>query len=284
MTVTDNKTKHNNGVVLINYSDERYTRAQKKNTKSALKVGGFRKVISFGPEDLDDNFRYSNESILRYRRGGGYWLWKPYIIHKALMMMSEGELLFYCDSGSEFVNSIDSLLSSCGSNFNIVPFEIQTIEKHWTKRDCFVLMDLDCESIRNSKQICSGFSLWQKSDFTINFVKEWMTYSQDERIVTDMPNVLGQSNYEGFVEHRHDQSIFSLLIKKYKIQVYRDPAQHGNLERSLYPASAYPQLLLSTRQMNTTLFEFIKKKLRPFLPAAFRAFYNKKLKYSRKVI
>ena len=44
-----------------------------------------------------------------------------------------------------------------------------------------------------------------------------MGYACDARIITDMPNVCGKQNYRGFIEHRHDQSIFSLLTKKYQV-------------------------------------------------------------------
>ena len=41
-------------------------------------------------------------------------------------------------------------------------------------------------------------------------ISEWFTYVQDERIVTNLPSVV-TSNYNEFIENRHDQSIFSLL-------------------------------------------------------------------------
>ena len=40
-------------------------------------------------------------------------------------------------------------------------------------------------------------------------------YAQDKRIITDDDNEMGVDNYEGFRDHRHDQSILSLLVKKY---------------------------------------------------------------------
>ena len=37
----------------------------------------------------------------------------------------------------------------------------------------------------------------------------------DKRIITDDPNEPGVENYPDFKEHRHDQSILSLLVKKF---------------------------------------------------------------------
>ena len=47
------------------------------------------------------------------------------------------------------------------------------------------------------------------------FVSEWLTYAQDARAITDDDNVLGSNNYPDFREHRHDQAIMSLLVKKW---------------------------------------------------------------------
>jgi hypothetical protein len=278
MIVWHNKKKNNNGVTLVNYSNEKYTHAQKINTKTALKIGRFKKVISYSPSDIDVDFWNKNKLIFEQARGGGYWLWKSYFIKKTLSEMNEGERLFYCDSGSLFINSIDQLLNCFESTVDIMPFELQNIEKYWTKRDCFQLMCCDEPKILESKQIQATFCLWRKSNFSMRFVEEWLHYAQDERILTDIENQLGFSNYLGFVEHRHDQSIFSLLIKKYKIKAYRDPSQFGSNLIGLYPDSKYPQILISTRQMNITYFEFMKKKLRKDLLPKSHDYYSKFVK------
>lgn len=276
--ITLNKNSRNYGITLINYSNERYTKAQKINTISALKIGGFKKVISYSQNDIDVDFWNKNKEILQQTKGGGYWLWKSYFIKKGLLEIKEGEYLFYCDSGSRFIGSIDKLIESFDDNFDIMPFELQAIEKYWTKRDCFKLLECDEFNIIESKQILATFSLWKKTQFSMRFVEEWLHYAQDERILTDIDNILGFPNYDGFVEHRHDQSIYSILTKKNKLKVYRDPSQFGNNYKDLYLDSTYPQVLLSTRQMNITYFEYIKKKLRPFLHSKFRLFYRSQLK------
>ena len=39
------------------------------------------------------------EPFINYKRGGGYWLWKPYIIFRELSKISENDILVYCDAG-----------------------------------------------------------------------------------------------------------------------------------------------------------------------------------------
>jgi hypothetical protein len=53
-------------------------------------------VMVFGPGDIDDDFRNAagvasadNANTLGVERGVGLWLWKPYVIRKALLMLEE---------------------------------------------------------------------------------------------------------------------------------------------------------------------------------------------------
>ncbi len=67
------------------------------------------------------------------------------------------------------------------------------------------------------------------------FVSEWLTYAQDSRAITDDKNVLGKPNYDDFRENRHDQTILSLLAKKWNLKIYPDPSQYGKTKRP-YPS------------------------------------------------
>lgn len=265
-------------IVLVNYSDKNYTKAQKINSKSALKFGEFDSIISYSPEDIDSFFYNKNKHILDQKKGGGYWLWKPYFIKKTLERLEWGEYMFYCDSGSRFIGSIHSVFSSINLNQDLISFELQSIEKKWTKRDCFLLMECDKTNFFETKQRLAGFSLWKKTDFSMRFVDEWLSYAQDERILTDIENRLGLPNLDGFVDHRHDQSIFSLLTKKYNLKAFRDPSQFGNNYISLYLDSTYPQIIVSTRQKNISLYELLKKKIRPYINPNLRKLYLKHVK------
>ena len=98
---------------------------------------------------------------------------------------------------------------------------IQThyIEKFWTKRDAFILLGADMPFFTETPQYMAGIQIYKKSKFTEYFLEEVLYYSQDKRIITDEPNTLGFNNYKGFKENRHDQTVFSIMIKKYG-QVY----------------------------------------------------------------
>lgn len=274
MKIVNNIKSQTSKVILVNYSNKYYLKSQRRNTETGLSVGGFYKVISYSDKDIDKDFYIQNIDILKEKKGNGYWLWKPYFIKKTLEQMEDGELLYYCDSGSHFIGPINEIIDLI-INQDIVPFELQQKEKLWTKKDAFVLMNCNDSFFYDTKQRLGSFSLWKKTDFTMKFVNEWLFYACDKRILTDIDNTLGLSNYGGFVDHRHDQSIFSLLTKKYNIDAYRDPSQFGNNFKELYPESKYPQILVSTRQKDISLLMKLKKKAKPYLSNSLLNLYRK---------
>jgi len=254
--------------ILINYANVDFRKSQKLNTITGKKVGLFDKVISYSPKDIEPEFFERNKKILSQKRGNGYWLWKPYFIKKSLEVLNFGDFLFYCDSGAYFIKPITPLIDislDCGQD--IIVFELSHLEKIWTKRDAFILMDCDSPKYSESKQRLASYSLWKKSRFTMDLIHEFLCYSQDERIITDLENQCGHPNYPEFDENRHDQSIFSLLTKKYDLDAYRDPSQYGNELKQFYPNSQYEQLIQHTRERGVPfLHKAIRKIQRLTIP------------------
>lgn len=232
-------------IKLINYGDGKFKKAQKLNTKTAYSKGKVENVISYSSADLDQDFLKKNESILTQKRGAGYWLWKPYLIKKTMDIMQEGDYLVYSDSGIYFIDSVEYLINALEiTKQDIMPFSTgKHIEKNWTKRDIFVEMNCDTEYFWNSRQLWAGFILFKVTEKSKAFVQEWLDWCEQGHLLTDEKSI--NPNLEGYIETRHDQSIYSLLIKKYGYVDFRDPSQHGvfrkerfskeSLERSNYP-------------------------------------------------
>ncbi len=170
--------------------------------------------------------------------------------------------MFYCDSGSYFVNSIENLIHALEkSEQDLLCFELGEYEKHWTKRDAFVLLDCDDAKFTETKQRLASFSLWRKSALTTALAAQWLAAAQDERLLTDLPNQMGLPNFDGFRAHRHDQSIFSLLTKRHGLPAFRDPSQWGNTGADGDPDSAYPQVIVHTRSKNHSVPQKIVREI-----------------------
>ena len=235
---------------LVTFSDKKYRYNQFLNKASAQRYCSFDKILDYTPSDIDKKFYRLNKNILNEAKGSGYWLWKPYMILKALNRTSEGDIIFYCDSGSVFVSPVQPLLDLTNQfPQDVIPFGLELLEKHYTKRDAFVLMNCDEAKFTDTDQRLASFIVLRNSKASKNFVSEWLQYCTDERILTDKENTQGKDNDAEFLHHRHDQSVFSLLTKKYDLTVFRDPSQWGNSQIQNYSNSNYGQVLNHTRHI-----------------------------------
>ena len=251
-------------IIAINYANKAFKKSQKLNAKTAIRVGGADKVICYTRDDIDLEFFAKNKSVLQVKRGDGYYLWKPYFMYKAYQELKDGDYLIYTDSGSVYVNRIQYLIDCMEKeDMEIMVFSLENemLEKKYTKRDAFVLMECDCEEYANTPQSIGGYVLLKKSRFVEKFLSEDLAYAQDSRIITEEDNTQGLDNYPEFIAHRHDQSVWSLMSKKYHLKRFRDPSQFGlvrSYEKAVEERSFYPQIIDSHRMGNIQFMWQIK--------------------------
>jgi hypothetical protein len=214
--------------VYINYADANFRRHQRYALYCAKYFGKFDKVIGLSEENIDRKFKYKYSDILSQKRGAGYWLWKPYFINKMLKQIEYGDYLFYSDSGAMIIKNIDLLISElCKYKQDIMGFELPLIEEQWTKKELFLSLNCDEEKYHKSNQILATYILIRKSKISEQFISDYLRYSCDIINISDVfiSSIKQQNN---FLEHRHDQSIYSLLYKKYNLRPFKDPSQYGN--------------------------------------------------------
>lgn len=199
----------------------------------ALEV--FDEICTYTEDDLSKEFRKKwGKYMYPYSKGYGYWAWKPFLIKETLNKMDDGDVLLYADLGcffnakgkarlSEYYaiveNSASGMLGfrSHEVNYNGMD-ECLRYEYEWTKGDI-----LDYFGVRNdpyytqTTQFEATVIFIKKSDISMAFVNEWTkVVDVDFDLITDKPS--RTPNLKGFTENRHDQSIFSILAKKYKIE------------------------------------------------------------------
>lgn len=239
-------------IIAINYANKNFKKAQKLNLSTALKWGAD-KVIGYTPRDMDEDFVKRNKDILSAKKGNGYYLWKPYFLNKAYKELKDGDYLIYTDAGSVYVNKIQYLIDCMEKEkqeLMVFSLEKERVEKKFTKRDAFLLMECDEPKYADTPQSIGGYVVMKKSPFVEKFLKEDLDYAQDVRIITDQENTLGKPNDKEFITHRHDQSVWSLMSKKYKLKRFRDPSQFGmtnHYEEEVEARSSFPQIIDSHR-------------------------------------
>jgi len=231
----------------INFAHGKYLQAQQYCSQSAKQVG-FDEVISYTINDISKSFIEKNKNIFIQTRGFAYWIWKPYFINKTLQKMNDGDLLVYSDSGSYYQSSVEPLIEKVKNDkHGVLSFELNGLfEKEYTKRDAYILMGLDEDKYSQTSQREATYIWLIKNSFTTDLISKYLEYAQNENIITDLPNTLGE-NYPEFKDHRHDQSIWSLLCKKYDIEPHRLISQHGLHLIDQYPNDNYGQITLHHR-------------------------------------
>ena len=207
-------------LIYVNYSDLNYREHQDKLLNYVVSNSIFDGVMPYTREWLETTDFYKlNQSILDKDRLGGYALWKPYIILDALEKIDDNDVIVYMDCGDIPVFTIRNHLLEYMSEHDqyFISQNHVGIHKNYTKGDCFHLMGCDEEKYWNAIQLEDGFLAFKKTDFNFTFLREWLKYCCDERIVTDIPNECGLPNFETFVDHRHDQSIITNLQIKHNL-------------------------------------------------------------------
>ena len=131
--------------------------------------------------------------------------------------MRNGDILLYLDCGCELSpTKRNELLESIEivKKDKIVGTYV-CLERDWTKMDLIRLLDVYHEKYLHTQQHQAGALLFLVCDETRELVNRWYEVASDYHNIDDSPSIL--ENLYNFQEHRHDQSIFSLLTKKYNM-------------------------------------------------------------------
>jgi hypothetical protein len=182
-----------------------------------------------------------------YQRGYGYWRWKPFLIKTYISSLEENQgFIFYVDglSGLKNINSTIEFLDQfmVQANQDIIGWQMNHLESMYTTGDLLSSLRINPSSaIANSGQFAATFIAIRVNNRTRNFVDKWDGfYGENLNLCRDNPSM--ERNHHLFRENRHDQSVFSLLLKllngknKINVKVLSDKeVSVDNLKIHMYP-------------------------------------------------
>ena len=198
----------------ITYGNYKYKHQKDALILSAKNSDWFDTATAYGPSDLDEKFTLKFKHILEEERGGGYWIWKPYIISKRLNEINDNDVLIYLDAGCElnlsgkkrFQEYIEIINKS---KTGILSFELYNgfgsgeplLEKNWTNEFLFEYFKVNKDSsIRNTTQLVGGILIMRKCKNVMDIFTDCLN------VVNDRPDFFKNCK-------RHDQSILSVIRK-----------------------------------------------------------------------
>ena len=210
-----------NKIHCISYASNNFLPRVKNYEKQITKFNRFNSVKIYSEQDLNSEFALTFRDILSMPRGGGYWIWKAQIIKQHLSLLDEGDVLFYTDIGCSFNSTseshqmFDSYLKIIDDNC-FLRFASTYAESEYTNSSTILFFsekyNQDFSKLAVSKHLLASVMAFKKHKNTINFFSEYMEcLSQNPNTITDAYNDINRLPL--FKDHRHDQSLFSLLFK-----------------------------------------------------------------------
>lgn len=207
-------------VYFASFADRRYKKSLERIRQEAAAFGFFKEVFCWNEDDLDDAFwdKHSN-FILQSPRGFGYYIWKPQAVLQALEKIPEGAVLVFADAGCQLnVEGIPRLkeyvkmVSEHPSG--ILGFDTTFPIEEWTKIETLLYLKVTPDERRKSQHL-GGVHVMQNKERVRVFVRTWKKYCEIYSILDDSPSQTSiQRTIPLFKDHRHDQSIFSILFHR----------------------------------------------------------------------
>lgn len=197
----------------VSFGDSiKFKNSLQRINQEALSFQLFKNIFIYTEHNLPKDY-FTKHNI--NSRGFGYWSWKPYCILDTLNNIQENDIILYCDSGCHLnIKAKNRLIEYFqlveNNTLDNLSFQLYYPEHDYSKMDLLSLFPVD---YHYSYQLHATSFIIKKTQKMIQLIQEWKSLADNIHLINDTLSIL--PNYPSFKDHRHDQSIFSLLRKKY---------------------------------------------------------------------
>ena len=211
-----------------------YSNSIKRIKQQSSNMNIFDTINIYTEKDIDNEYMNKHKDFFKNnKRGYGYWMWKSYFVKNMMDKIEENDIIIYADSGCTLVNTpnaikrLNQYITLCSRlEVGNISFQMCFPEKSYSKMDLFKELDVTDEEMFNSGQLVGGIFVLRKCPKTIDLINTYYELSQNYHLINDDKSIL--SNDVSFVDHRHDQSLFSILRKKMGTIKIPDETWHPN--------------------------------------------------------
>ena len=156
------------------------------------------------------------ENVCGHAKDPRLFFYKVYAIKKSMDLRTP---FVYLDAAHEIVKPTTTLKEDIANRDGrlIIPYGSEMLKnKYWVTQKCFEKTGCDSQKYHEASQYAAGIQAWEWSEEHQRFVDEMYNLMMD----IDIAGPPGSHQYPDgtsspCIEHRHDQSVFSLLITKY---------------------------------------------------------------------
>ena len=221
-------------VSFITYGNDAFKQSKERIVNEAKDAGCFNgQIKAYGPDDLSKEFLEKVAGVISMPRGGGYWIWKPYVIYDMLNQLNDNDILVYADSGctiqksainrfNEYINMISPETPYCvlgmrlrANNRDGSLKNISLKQKTWTTNKIFEYFHINSDSdIANKEQIIATVIISRKSPESLAIFKKWLNVAEEQpELFSDKYNEETKMKNPHFSDNRHDQSIYTMIVQ-----------------------------------------------------------------------
>ncbi|MBR4351627.1 MAG: hypothetical protein IKQ01_01000 [Bacteroidales bacterium] len=210
--------------IFIAYADAALAYSLKRIGRQARRLQIFDEVILYTPADLSEEIKA--HPLMQYSRGGGYWIWKPWLIQKTLRDHTPGDVVAYADAGSTLRKSTEwERLFGLMERYDTLCFQYAenvpefaywgnscTRIKYWTKKRALTYLDnyFQDTGYRENCKIMGGLLFMKNPDNSL--LRKWLDISLNHpELIVDPTEEEMKDQEPGFAYHKHEQSFLTAL-------------------------------------------------------------------------
>jgi len=241
--------------------------AAKRVVMDSKNLFAFEKIINLGVDNFEElcplTFRKYGKYLNSQTRGFGFYSWKAEFVHNALSgRFGKCDGIVWIEGGCEVYSSYwtrkkfnSQIMQVEDSGYGV--YTLQTPERNYTKNDLINKFSIEYIERPIGQFQATHFFLYGNIGRLI--ASEW-----SDRCLEDISNLdlLPSKNgeIEGFVEHRSDQSVLSLTIKKLGLMANLHTPPTGNRGlKSIMIAVLYPVWVTRNRTGKSIIPYWLKK-------------------------
>ena len=273
-------------IYLCSFASPNLDQSVKRFQHEAKELNFYKKIKIYRKNDLPEkmisrikNFNYPVKKMRLY----GYACWKPYIVKNFFEEIPDNSLLQYTDIGCHFnkngIKRLKEYSDICEQKSTLVfqyrvpdwkekyeNFKFQEYyEYEYTKADALDSISIDqSSSLLATEQIWSGCFFLKKNEKGRQILENWNKFCENDALIND--DISKSQNHKKFKEHRHDQSIFSLICKKanaFSLSASECEWAEKENERTWEHLNNFP--ILAKRDKRYSLFKrFLNRQIKNF--------------------
>lgn len=192
------------------------------------------------------NWKLHSRFMLANPRGFGYWLWKPWL-HQILIERYPSDYIIYLDVGVDILINKKSKFRfleyiELAKDPGVLIFQLAS-HPEWQYSSCksiqAVAKSIGIErypiSLLAESQLSASVMIWPPGPIRGTIITKWLeiaTSNNYENITGDLTEI--HACNQKLIEHRHDQSILSLLVKYYT-EVRITDESHSSIPSIKFP-------------------------------------------------